>query len=159
MTKAHPDVLTDDLVLYTPPVRFQAGFDSFRNFVEDPDEGSDNPIVLLTAPVSDVDLSLMLSVDNEVPLAGDFVQISTVINNSGADAIRVQVLLILGDGLVYRSDDGAGDYDAAKGFWMVDLNAGETKSLALEAFVDSFGEFDIVSSITTLDAQRDLIPM
>jgi hypothetical protein len=148
-----PDVLTDDLVLYTPPVSFQAGFDSFRYFVEDPDEGSDNPVVLITAPVSDVDLSLMLTVDNEVPLAGDFVQVSTVINNPGTDSIRAQVLLTLGDGLVYRSDDGAGDYDAAKGFWAVDLNAGESKTLMLEAFIDSFGEFDIASSITTLDAR------
>jgi hypothetical protein len=148
-----PDVLTDDLVLYTPPVNFEAGIDSFRYFVEDPDEGSDNPVVLITLPVSDVDLSLMLTVDNEAPLAGDFVQVSTVINNPGTVSIRAQVLLTLGDGLVYRSDDGAGDYDAAKGFWAVDLNAGESKTLTLEAFINSFGEFDIVSSITTLDAR------
>lgn len=148
-----PNVLTDDVVLYTPPVSFQAGFDSFRYFVEDPDEGSDNPVVLITAPISDVDLSLMLSVDNEVPLAGDFVQVSTVINNPGSDSIRAQVLLTFGSGLVYRSDDGAGDYDNAEGFWMVDLAAGESKTLVIEAFVDSFGEFGIDSSITTLDAR------
>jgi len=147
------DVLTDDVVVYTPPASFQAGFDSFRYFVEDPEEGSDNPVVLITAPVSDVDLSLTLSASDEAPLAGDFVQVSTTITNSGADTVRAQVQLTLGNGLVYRSDDGAGDFDNETSFWMVDLIAGESKTLEIEVFVDSFGEFDIISAITTLDAR------
>jgi len=144
--------LTDDVVIYTPPTSFQAGFDSFRYMVEDPDEGSDNPVVLITAPIRDVDLDLTLAVDTEVPLAGEFVQVTSVISNPGVDAIRAQVLISLPSGLVYRSDDGDGDYDSDTGFWMVDLAAGTSKTLVIEVFVDSFGDFDIISAITTLDA-------
>ncbi len=147
------EVLTDDVVVYTPPVSFEAGFDSFRYVVEDPDEGSDNPVVLITAPVSDVDLSLSLTVNDEAPTSGDFVQVTTTIANSGDDTVRAQVLLTLGSGLVYRSDDGDGSFDKETSFWAVDLTAGETKTLILEVFVDSFGEFNIVSTLTSLDAR------
>ena len=147
------EILTDDVVVYTPPASFESGFDSFRYFVEDPDEGSDNPVVLITAPVRDVDLSLMLSVNDQVPMSGDFVQVSTVITNSGADDVRAQVRLTLDEGLVYRSDDGDGDFDDSTGFWMVDLTAGESETLVVEVFVNSFGEFGVISAITTLDAR------
>jgi hypothetical protein len=147
------EVLTDDVVVYTPPASFEAGFDSFRYVVEDPDEGSDNPVVLITAPVSDVDLSLSLAVNDEAPTSGDFLQVTTTITNNGDDTVRAQVLLAIGSGLVYRSDNGDGDFDKETSFWAIDLTAGETKTLMLEVFVDSFGEFNIVSALTSLDAR------
>ena len=143
-----PEDFSDDRISYTPPVTFLSGFDSFSYEVEDPDEGGSNPNVLITLPGRSVDMAISLDVVNSMPVAGSIIKLSATIVNDNDSDVRVQVLLDLPSGLIYRSDDSSSEYDRSSGFWTVSVAARETKNIEIDVFVKFFGEFDVVAEIS-----------
>ena len=63
----------------------------------------------------------------------------TVENTNTDDAVFVQVIDQLPEGLTYVSSSGPGSYDPGSGFWLVNLAPGGSETLFITARVDAVG--------------------
>ena len=107
-------------------------FDFLSTIVED---------VTLNLAVTQADLSLDKSVDDDTPILGQNVTFTITVNNGGPDsASGVQVEDILPAGLTYVSDNGGGAYASGTGIWTAGtIAAGGSASLQISATVTATG--------------------
>ncbi len=110
------------------------------------------------------DLTITNTVDDATPKAGDEIQFTVNLADSGpANATNVTVLDELPSGLTLVSaSPGSGSYDTTTGVWSIDqIVAGTSASLTLEATVNlgtSGQTLATVASVTGLDQTNDNAP-
>ena len=106
-----------------------------------------------TIPVPVSDVSLVKSVDNPTPNAGDNIIFTIIVSNNGpSDASGVQVTDQLPTGYTFVNDDGAGAYVAGSGIWTLPvITSGNTETLNITATVNAVGNYTNIAEVTTAD--------
>jgi uncharacterized repeat protein (TIGR01451 family) len=149
-----PDDATDDQLTYLPPAGVLAT-DTFNYTIEDSGTSSDTAVVTIRLGEREADLELSLDTSNQTPLTGDTLTLTVQLANTSArntvDSVRVQVLLILPDGLVFVSSNDEANFESATGFWQPTLSGGAISTLTVDVTVANFGDFGVSASITGAD--------
>lgn len=98
-----------------------------------------------------IDLSLDMSVDNDMPIVGEQIVFTIDLTNNGPDtASNVVVTSLLPSGFTYVSDDGGLTYDEVTGEWTISsINPGETVTLNITATVNPMGIYTNLAEVTT----------
>ena len=94
---------------------------------------------LVSAPASQIDLSLAKGVDDSTPNEGEtIIYTISLTNNSTSTSTGIVVNDMLPSGVTYVSDDAGGDYDSVTGEWIIGTLATSTSvTLNIQASVDA----------------------
>ena len=103
---------------------------------------------------SDLSITKLVVANNITPDVGDEISFEIRITNNGpVNATGVQVTDLIPSGYTFISDIPAqGSYDPTTGIWMVgEITSGATEELILNVRVNSSGNYENCTSITSLD--------
>ena len=123
----------------------------------DPTPGDETSTVI-PVPVPQSNLTIVKTVDNPTPNAGENVVFTiTVTNNGPSNATGVKATDALPSGYSYVSDNGAGAYISGTGVWSIgNLANGASATLNITARVNGSGSYANTATVT--GDQPDPIP-